>query len=394
MHQDVVDLRAFYYRTRLGRTAQRALQDALRTLWPDTHGLTVVGFGFAAPLLRPFLADARRVMGLMPAQQGVMPWPAGQAEPLRAGRGDALADRRRGDRPADRRPRARDLRAARRAARRDLAGAGAWRARHLHRAQPLGDLGAARHHALRPRAALQLRPARAAAAHHRFAPERHAAALYGPPSHRRFWLQTAPSGSGSGRRFEPKLHGRRLLMEATKQDLRPAALGLQGGGAGPARRARRADAAEARAGGGTRATAGRATAPRRRPGSALRGRARRPELGRRARESPADSKGFRRPGRAYCHAAIPLLSPPRFAGRGVSPADFRSPGSAERRAGGTADDGRGEFVSGAASLTAGVAGRYATALFELAQGAGSVDRVEADLWPSRPPSPRARTCAT
>jgi F-type H+-transporting ATPase subunit delta len=36
-------------------------------------------------------------------------------------------------------------------------------------------------------------------------------------------------------------------------------------------------------------------------------------------------------------------------------------------------------VSGAASLTAGVAGRYATALFELAQGAGSLDRVEADL---------------
>ena len=30
MHLDVVDLRAFYYRTRLGRSAQRALQEALR----------------------------------------------------------------------------------------------------------------------------------------------------------------------------------------------------------------------------------------------------------------------------------------------------------------------------------------------------------------------------
>ena len=58
MHLDVLDLRAFYYRTRLGRSAQRALQEALRGLWPDTRGMTVVGFGFAAPMLRPFLADA------------------------------------------------------------------------------------------------------------------------------------------------------------------------------------------------------------------------------------------------------------------------------------------------------------------------------------------------
>jgi F-type H+-transporting ATPase subunit delta len=40
---------------------------------------------------------------------------------------------------------------------------------------------------------------------------------------------------------------------------------------------------------------------------------------------------------------------------------------------------RGGDVSGTASLTAGVAGRYATALFELAQSSKSVDRVEADL---------------
>ena len=49
MHQDVVDLRAFYYRTPLGRSAQRALQEALRALWPETRGSVVVGFGFAAP---------------------------------------------------------------------------------------------------------------------------------------------------------------------------------------------------------------------------------------------------------------------------------------------------------------------------------------------------------
>ena len=77
MHLDVLDLRAFYYRTHLGRLAQRALQEALRRLWPETRGLTVVGYGFAAPMLRPFLADARRVLALMPSPQGVMPWPPG-----------------------------------------------------------------------------------------------------------------------------------------------------------------------------------------------------------------------------------------------------------------------------------------------------------------------------
>ncbi|MEM9431572.1 MAG: methyltransferase domain-containing protein, partial [Pseudomonadota bacterium] len=78
MHLDVVDLRSFYYSTKLGRMAQSLLQSALRRLWPDTRGMVVAGFGFAAPFLRPFLKDAERVLCLMPGQQGVMPWPAGE----------------------------------------------------------------------------------------------------------------------------------------------------------------------------------------------------------------------------------------------------------------------------------------------------------------------------
>jgi len=77
MHLDVLELREFYYRTRLGRAAQRAVRDQVRSLWPDAKGQTVAGFGFAVPLLRPYLDDARRVIGLMPGQQGVMAWPAG-----------------------------------------------------------------------------------------------------------------------------------------------------------------------------------------------------------------------------------------------------------------------------------------------------------------------------
>ena len=77
MHLDVLDLRNFYYRTQLGRAAQKAIRDQVVALWPEATGRTVAGFGFAVPLLRPYLAEARRVIGLMPGQQGVMPWPVG-----------------------------------------------------------------------------------------------------------------------------------------------------------------------------------------------------------------------------------------------------------------------------------------------------------------------------
>ncbi len=79
MHLDVLDLRNFYYRSALGRSAQAIIRGQLTQWWPEAKGQTVVGFGFAAPLLRPFLKDARRVIALMPGPQGVMPWPPGQA---------------------------------------------------------------------------------------------------------------------------------------------------------------------------------------------------------------------------------------------------------------------------------------------------------------------------
>jgi len=80
MHLDVQDLRDFYYRSALGRAAQKVVRDDLVRLWPvaRTRGQCVVGFGFAVPLLRPYLPEARRVIGLMPGPQGVMPWPPGQ----------------------------------------------------------------------------------------------------------------------------------------------------------------------------------------------------------------------------------------------------------------------------------------------------------------------------
>lgn len=74
MPMDVIDLRDFYGRP-LGRVARSMIGQRIRTLWPDVKGLSVLGLGFATPYLGLFLGEAERVIGLMPAQQGVLRWP-------------------------------------------------------------------------------------------------------------------------------------------------------------------------------------------------------------------------------------------------------------------------------------------------------------------------------
>ena len=74
MWHDVVDLGAFYA-SRPGLVAQRMIRRQIRALWPDTRGQSVLGLGFATPYLRPFRDEAERVVAVMPASQGVMPWP-------------------------------------------------------------------------------------------------------------------------------------------------------------------------------------------------------------------------------------------------------------------------------------------------------------------------------
>jgi len=76
MHFDVQDLRDFYYRSTMGRSVQSVLRTRVKEIWPEAKGQTVAGFGFAVPLLRPYLREARRIIAMMPGPQGVMPWPA------------------------------------------------------------------------------------------------------------------------------------------------------------------------------------------------------------------------------------------------------------------------------------------------------------------------------
>ena len=75
MHLDVIDLKKFYYRTKLGVVVKDVLTSELSEIWGDVKGQTVAGFGFGNPVLRPYLKSARRIISLMPGAQGVMAWP-------------------------------------------------------------------------------------------------------------------------------------------------------------------------------------------------------------------------------------------------------------------------------------------------------------------------------
>jgi SAM-dependent methyltransferase len=67
-----------YYESTVGQAARRMIFRRLKLLWPECKGLRVLGYGFAVPYLKPFLGEAERVVALMPAQTGVVAWPAGR----------------------------------------------------------------------------------------------------------------------------------------------------------------------------------------------------------------------------------------------------------------------------------------------------------------------------
>jgi SAM-dependent methyltransferase len=76
MSSDVVDLRDFY-RTGLGQVARRMIRRAIQRMWPDLHGLRLLGVGYATPFLSAISAATERSVALMPASLGVLAWPEG-----------------------------------------------------------------------------------------------------------------------------------------------------------------------------------------------------------------------------------------------------------------------------------------------------------------------------
>lgn len=75
MALDVVDLRSFYAAP-LGRIAHRTVVRTVRAWWPNLTGMALLGLGYAVPYLAPFADEALRVIGFMPAEQGVLHWPS------------------------------------------------------------------------------------------------------------------------------------------------------------------------------------------------------------------------------------------------------------------------------------------------------------------------------
>lgn len=230
MHLDVLDLRNFYYRTQLGRAAQKAVRDRMLGLWPasasESAGQTYVGYGFAVPLLRPYLEHARRVIGLMPGEQGVMPWPAGMPNvsvlcdeirwPIETGMVDRLMllhGLETSDHPGALMEECwRVLGPGGRALFIVPNRAGLWAPRET---TPFG-FG-------RPYTPGQLD---AQARRAGFVPERHAAALYIPPSDRRFWLRSAPMWERMGQKVSGFLAAGVIMLEVSKQVHAPRRPGL------------------------------------------------------------------------------------------------------------------------------------------------------------------------
>ncbi|GHG98790.1 class I SAM-dependent methyltransferase [Pseudodonghicola xiamenensis] len=217
MYLDVQDLRNFYYRSTLGRAAQASVRAAMLELWPEAKGQTVAGFGFAVPLLRPYLSDARRVVALMPGPQGVMPWPAGMPNvsvlceegswPLETGHVDKLVVMH--GLEATERPTMlleecfRVLGPGGRALFVVPNRAGLWSRSDrtpfgYGRPYTVGQLEA------------QLRQ-------HLFLPERLRAALYQPPSAKRFWLRAGPLIEKMGTRLPTVLAGGVFIVEVSKR---------------------------------------------------------------------------------------------------------------------------------------------------------------------------------
>jgi SAM-dependent methyltransferase len=74
MASDVVDLRDFY-RSALGQVARRMIRRATQRVWPDLHGMRLLGLGYATPFLSALSAETERTIAVMPASLGVLGWP-------------------------------------------------------------------------------------------------------------------------------------------------------------------------------------------------------------------------------------------------------------------------------------------------------------------------------
>lgn len=73
MWPDVLELRDFY-ETHLGYVTRRMIRRKIRELWPEVNGHNMIALGYPTPFLRYYREEARRLVALMPAEQGALSW--------------------------------------------------------------------------------------------------------------------------------------------------------------------------------------------------------------------------------------------------------------------------------------------------------------------------------
>lgn len=227
MHLDVQDLRNFYYRSPLGRAVQKTVRAQLADLWPESKGQTVAGYGFAVPFLRPYLPDARRVIALMPAPQGVIGWPSDEPNisvlceetlwPIETGRLDKLLvmhGLETSEQPS----------AVLEECWRVLGPGGSALFVVPNRAGLWSRSDKTPFGYGRPYSQSQLE---AQLKDHNFLPERHTTTLYQPPSNKGFWLKTAGMWESLGGNLSFVAAGGVLIVQASKRVQAPSGPGLR-----------------------------------------------------------------------------------------------------------------------------------------------------------------------
>lgn len=220
MYSDIAELREFYT-SPLGQVSRRMIRRQLRQLWPNMHGKRILAFGYATPVLRPFLDEAQQVMAFMPAAQGVLPWPRDSqgrvamvedyALPLQDSSVDAVILLHALEGSPHTHLLLQEMWRVLSSGGKLLAivpnRSGLWAQSD---STPFGHGSAFSQRQLRKMLRDNL-----------FIPEREANALYFPPSARRFWLNMTTFLEAIGQRWLPFLAGLHMV-EATKQIYPPA----------------------------------------------------------------------------------------------------------------------------------------------------------------------------
>lgn len=75
MRQDAVTLQRFYDGP-LGSAASRILAGRMTDLWGDAAGLSMLGLGYAIPVLKAFAPTARQTIAAVPFEHGPVCWQA------------------------------------------------------------------------------------------------------------------------------------------------------------------------------------------------------------------------------------------------------------------------------------------------------------------------------